>query len=187
MKLNNAHRREVCKRIIDATFKERELRLRQREHALALRILRRELGKDALIRIAALPPGWLPLIETVRFECEVHRWRPHHLHHSIVWLSLDASMPVPASVAHGGIAPSKPSIKELEEFCADERAMFVEREQLETQVKGTLAAFTTVERFAEDWPDGYVHFPHPELAPTTLPAVRVIDLNRRLAAAREAA
>jgi hypothetical protein len=40
---------------------------------------------------------------------------------------------------------------------------------------------------AEGWPEGYAYFPHEKLAASGVPAVRVEDLNARLAAAREAA
>jgi hypothetical protein len=102
-------------------------------------------------------------------------------------LVLAQSMPVPAFVAHNQLEIGQDSKDEVDALVADAVTMWREREQLHTQVIGTLGGFYTVEEFAQKWPEGYVHFPHPELVPTTLPAYRVEDLNARLTAAREAA
>lgn len=90
-------------------------------------------------------------------------------------------------IAHGAIELHATSLSDYLDFVATENALVEERRLLREQVLGTLGGFYTVEAFAEGWPEGYAHFPHPELAPTTLPAFRVEDLNTRLTAAREAA
>lgn len=79
------------------------------------------------------------------------------------------------------------SLAEYVDFAARGEVMVKEIEQLREQTLGTLGGFYTVEAFAEDWPEGYTFFPHPTLAPTTLPVMRIADLNARIAAAREAA
>jgi len=63
-----------------------------------------------------------------------------------------------------------------------------ELDQLETQITATLAAYTTVEKLAVGWPEGYEELPQELLAETgNLPALRIDDLNARIAAAKEAA
>lgn len=187
MCMSNDLRSWTCERLLDATFRERELRFEQREHALALRILRRELGEDALTRIAALPPGWLPFANhQIRFKTRtthgVHRYPTE-----ATSLTLANAMPVPAFVSHNQLEVGPTSVAEVEVFCADAALLVDERELLKKQVLGTLAGFYTVEALATGWPEGYAYFPVPELAPETLPAHRIEDLNARLAAAREAA
>ena len=189
-RLTNDMRRKTTNHLIEATFRERMLRLEQREHALALRVLRRELGEDALIRIAALPPGWLPMVCDLRFRNYVIQrdnriWQ--NSYSSGALLHLPQAMVVPHFVATHQFEIGVESIAEIEAFVADDKATAVERDQLSRQVIGTLGGFYTVEEFAEKWPEGYAHFPHPKMAPETLPAMRIADINERLATAREAA
>lgn len=190
-RLTNDMRRKTCDRLLAATFRERELRLDQRERALALRVLRRELGEDVLIRIAALPLGWLPMVDYLQFaNYSIARGnirRPFGGYSAGSILRLPEAMFVPSFVSQHRLDVSPESIAEIEAFVADFAALHEERESLIRQVIGTLGGFYTVEEFAEKWPDGYAHFPHPEMAPETLPAYRIEDLNARIASAREAA
>lgn len=185
-KLNNSHRRVIAEKLIADTFREREARLKQREHALALRVLRRELGEDALIRIAALPPGWLPKVDTFYLEDLNGLKRKTPYGYRSVSIHLDAPITVPYNwtSAIGRINVGPESLAEVTAFCNDETALMTEREQLTLAVKGSLAGSTTVEKLSADWPEAYAFFPHPELAPGALPAVRLTDLNARIAAAR---
>ena len=81
-----------------------------------------------------------------------------------------------------------PWVIEFNRYDAAVKALAKERQQLSLEVRGTLAAFTTVEKLAQEWPEGYAHFPHESLvAGGPVPALRIEDLNARLAAAREAA
>jgi len=187
-RLTNDMRRRTTNHLIEATFRERMLRLEQREHALALRVLRRELGEDALIRIAALPPGWLPIDTELQFDNHAIKLK-HELYPNSrrYVLRFAAAMPVPSFVTQNKLEVGPESVAEIEAFAADWEATIEERDQLSRQVVGTLGGFYTVEALAEGWPEGYLHFPHPELAPETLPAMRIADINERLAAAREAA
>ncbi len=189
-RLTNQMRQRTCKHLIESTFRERELRMEQREKALALRILRRELGEDALIRISSLPPGWLPLVQRLRFaNYEIHRANyqtRERGYRSGSELYLPEAMTVPSFVSCNQLEVSAQSIAEIDAFVADWKLLQIEREKLTEQVLGTLGGFYTVKAFAEEWPEGYTHFPHPELAPTTLPAVRINDLNARIEAAKAA-
>src|SRR5579859_1562337 len=177
-------RRRTTNRLIEVTFRERMLRLEQREHALALRVLRRELGEDALIRIAPLPPGWLSMDTELQFDNHKiklkHEIYPNSRRNALRFAS---AMPVPYLVTQHKLEAGPESVAEVEAFVAEWNATIDERDQLSRQVVGTLGGFYTVEDFAEKWPEGYEHFPHPELAPETLPAMRIADINERLAAA----
>jgi hypothetical protein len=182
-RLTNALRQSTCNKILESTFRERELRLEQREHALALRVLRRELGEGALIRIAALPPGWLPLVNQLVFENEKVtrpvRYQGYHTYDSIrsTGLKLAQSMPVPSFVSHNKLEIGAESIAEIAAFVEEVKVLAEEHKLLRQQVLGTLGGFFTVEAFAEGWPEGYTHFPHPEMAPDTLPAHRIEDTS----------
>lgn len=194
-RLTNDLRQRTCQRILDAAFREREDRHLRYEHGLALRVFRRELGEDALARLASLPPEWFPRVTSLRIGNEQAAYRhtpgtgsyvgrPQSLNPC---LRFAESVAAPAYVAHGAIELHATSLVDYLDFVATENALVEERRLLREQVLGTLGGFYTVEAFAEGWPEGYAHFPHPELAPTTLPAFRVEDLNARLAAVREAA
>lgn len=65
-RLTNSMRQKTADKLLAATFRERIARYESLEHSLAIRILNRELGEDSLIRIAALPDGWLPIINELK-------------------------------------------------------------------------------------------------------------------------
>jgi hypothetical protein len=178
-KLLKSHREAITTRLLAATFAERELRLKQQEHALGLRLLRVLYGEDALRQMAMLPEGWLPLASRISFKySEAER----HYNHTI---ALTDPVRLPASHSY----PKVPTHwrKLWDDHTVAQGVLRKEREQLKLEITGTLQAFTTVEKLAEGWPEGYAYFPHHELAPVALPALRIEDLNARLAAAREAA
>lgn len=176
-KLLNTHRNAICNHLLAATFRERELRLKQQEHALGLKLLRALYGDDALARMSVLPEGWLPTSQQLFFK--------HTAGHQT---SVNLSDPIrhPARQDYNAVPPPSWSTA-WERHGAACQALKEERRQLELEIRGTLAAFTTIEKLADGWPEGYAHFPHPELVPAHLPALRIEDLNARLAAAQEAA
>jgi hypothetical protein len=180
-KLLKSHREAITTRLLAATFAERELRLKQQEHALGLRLIEAMYGKEVLRRMAMLPDGWLPLYHKIQFSTGKGTSR-----YISNYVTLSDPVRLPARHDHYQEAPVD-WLAKWTEFDEARIALRKEREQLKTQIAGTLKAFTTVERLAEGWPEGYAHFPHHELAPVALPALRIEDLNARLAAAREAA
>ena len=194
-RLTNDLRRRTANRILHATFRDRVARRENAESALALRILRRELGEDGFVRITQIDPTWLPMTKDLYFanyNLKFHTLFAYgggqiyqtHLNTS---LTLANAAPLPAFVAEHRLEVGSASVVELDAFTLECAALVEEFERLSKQVVGTLGGFYHVEDFAAEWPEGYAHFPHPELAPTSLPAFRVEDLNARIAAAREAA
>lgn len=171
------------------------------EHGLAIRILARELGEDSMIRIASLPDGWLPRHDTLHIHNDDaprrgrlfvdYRGKVEAGYNQQAFLNFASSVAMPAAWVFngdGGMPPLGPvSLGEYQSFAARERVLTEEVKSLERSIAAALAGFTTIERLAQDWPEAYAHFPHPELAPSTLPAARIEDINARIAAAREAA
>ena len=172
--LTKSHRTALAQHLLTATFRERELRLKQEEHALGLRLLRETYGAEALRRMADLPEGWMPTTQTLRINGNVPP------------VMLSDPVRVPSRDLYN-FNPGVGWLGEWEGHQGKRRAIKEERESLRREILGTLQAFRTVEKLAEGWPEGYAHFPHPELAPANLPALRIEDLNARLSAAREAA
>ncbi len=175
-KLLKSHREAITTRLLVATFAERELRLKQQEHALGLRLLHHMYSSQELRQMAELPEGWLPLYSSLNFR---------HGNYS-AQVTLTDPVRLPANHGHRFETPDA-WYQDYVEMRTNRTAMFRERKQIEMEIAGTLSAFTTVEKLADSWPEGYAYFPHGELAPVALPALRIEDLNARLAAAREAA
>lgn len=78
-------------------------------------------------------------------------------------------------------------LDEVHEVEAERGAMRSQRKQLEAEVYAVLNSVTTVERLTEVWPEGLAELPPEWLAPKSVPAPLVEDLNKRIAALREAA
>lgn len=187
MRLLKIHRAHLTDRLVAATLAERRLRLKQAEHALAVRLLLDIYGADLFERIKQMPEGWLPVGNCVNFHILVADGRTHRTVHLLEYTRLPHSASLYQGVAD--YAEGHPFAAAYYAHREAERALQAEERQLKQQVRTTLEAFTTVEKLAADWPEGYAYFPHDLVAgaPTNLPALRVEDLNRRLAAAREAA
>lgn len=176
-KLLNSHRQQITTHLLDATFRERELRLKQQEHALGLKLLRALYGEDSLRRMAELPEGWLPLTSHVSFS---YVPAPSAYSHNTILIMSD---PVRVPASHNYPLVPQGCLLLWEKLNSQRKELKSERRQLEMEITGTLRAFTTV-----GWPEGYAHFQHQTLATVgNLPALRIEDLNARLAAAREAA
>lgn len=180
-RLTNQQRDQIRAGIVDETFRSRSLRLRQREHALAVRMLRERYGDDLFERIAKLPNGWLPTTNRVRFEGSP--LGPSHL-------MLMEYAPLPAETSWSGtrLTPSDALIAESDALVLAREQMHDEREQLNSVIRSALASMTTVEQLADRWPEGYRHLPTSTHAVASgLPALRIEDVNARIAAAKEAA
>jgi len=184
-KLLKSHREALTKHLLDATFRERELRLKQQEHALGIRLLHAWYSAGELHRMNELPDGWLP--QTTRLQFVVGKTDTAIYPKMSHYVKLSDPVRLPALHDFYKEAPSTWLVK-WSALAEKHRALDEERKQLTTQITGTLAAFTTVEKLAQGWPEGYAHFPHRDLAAVgQFPALRIEDLNTRLAAAREAA
>ena len=205
-RLTKAMCESIVKRTLDAGRLAREAAITRGERSLALRLTRHRYGDDVFDRCRALPAGWLEVHRTISFgwsnalnfpqKCKIIYVRSVKdrvmvpVAHRI---ELDTAVPLPNSFqnpwdrSHLGIM-----YDEVYDHFASIVALHDEMEQLETQIKGVLTAFTTVEKLAADWPEGYSHLPQEMLLGTgssfPVPAPRIEDLNDRLVAfAREAA
>jgi hypothetical protein len=203
MKLTNAMRSTIADRIVAKVRPPREAKLRAREQALAIRLIRHRFGDDVFDRCRELPAGWLNVQKHVSFEYGLTQTLPrkrisvgvgrYRCERAIPdgYLTLAEYVPLPNS---NGTGLSREAIGEalFEEIAALFQAKIDLEEDvalLRNQVTATLSAFTTVERLAADWPEGYAELPAEAMAPKVdgLPAPRIADLNARIAAVREAA
>lgn len=208
-KLTNTHRAAIADKALDAGRLTREAALTRQEHSLTLRATKFRFGDDVFERCRALPEGWLGVHKMIQFNyntvcnllpCRqvVHprtpsrRWSWEQRVPANYKLDLSDVAVLPNAFAE----PWQPSYfsgtlwDEVQEHFAGHIALFDEMELLRAQVKSTLLSFTTVERLAEDWPEGYAFLPPELVVPTTanLPAVlKLDDLNRRLAAFQQEA
>lgn len=179
-RLTKHHCATIVARVLETTFRDRKLRLRQRENALAVRLLRHAYGADVFERMAALPVGWLGTTKSLYFDGGMLRQlnRIRFLEYTTV----------PHEVQCGrNLDPPPGWIADLVDMCSDDADIATEETQLSNQIRAVLASFTTVEKLSDGWPEGYAHLPAETMAPTQLPSLRIDDLNARIAAAREAA
>ncbi len=203
MKFTSRMRVTITDRVVASTRAPREAALNRREQALAVRLLRHRYGNDVFERCRALPEGWLhhqkqlsleyALAQTLpRTSIETNGYRRRYgasLYPSGYLLLADHA-PLPTSASGGWDRAAIGSLYD------DLHALFAARVELEkdlralrAQVDGVLAAFTTVERLAEGWPEGYAHLPAEMTASpaANLPAVRIADLNARIEVLKEVA
>lgn len=204
-KLVNSMRNAVVKRLVERTRAPRDAKFRNREHALAVRMLRARYGDDVFERCRALPDGWLRVHKHLRFPSDVSRRLtpcrveycydrraalPMRVIRSLGQVELDEYAPLPASVADTWeVEQLAPHLDDIESLCRDRRAHEDELAMVETQARALLAAYTTVELLSKEWPEGYALLPAEMLMPppTGVPAPRIADLNARIEALREAA
>ncbi len=199
-RLTKVMRETITSHIIEKTRPAHEVALRAREAALAVRLLRHRYGTDVFERCRALPEGWLTVHKQIVLDYQVIFTLPRHKiatgrNCSMIYpsgeLSLAEYTPLPYSAC--GVWPREVIGEELfEEIVALFHAKIdLEKDigLLSQQIAATLGAFTTAERLATDWPEGYAELPAEMLAPVNagLPAPRIADLNARIAKLREAA
>lgn len=202
-KLTNAMRATIVKRITDKLRPAREAGLRAREHALALRLLRHRYGDDVFDRCRALPEGWLNVQKHLLFDYRLTQVLPRK---RIVEgtgrnrcdrvypsgnVQLNEYAPLPNSTGSGWTreAVGEALFEEIVALFHAKIELIDDVMLLQQQIRATLASFTTVEKLAERWPEGYAELPAEMLAPIAdgLPAPRIADLNERIAKFREAA
>lgn len=184
-KLLKSHRQEIVKRIVADVRAPREARLRERERHLAVKLVRWRYGDDVFDKARALPEGWLPNVKYITLN---YRLRTKLTSGSAPWrLELDTAVPLPWSASHEWTDFGKIH-DEVYAWYQDWTNLEEELRLLRQQTEAVLSTFTTVERLAADWPEGYAMLPAEQLAPSNgLPAPRISDLNARIAALKEAA
>jgi Nucleotide modification associated domain 5 len=207
-KLTNQMRTALVEHALVAGRLAGEAELVRRERALALRLTRHRYGDDVFDRCRALPEGWVDAHRTISFD----HWagdnklgfpvrvvyakgpygrREHYRVPRGHRLELDTAVPLPNSFAQAWTRAEVGSLyDEVYAYFEAVVARHDEEEALRASLKAAAAAFTTVEKLADMWPEGYAHLPVELLAATanhSLPAPRLDDLNARLAAFRREA
>jgi hypothetical protein len=199
MKLTNSMRKAIIDRIIDEVRRPREAKLKKREHALALRLTLKRYGRDVFDRCRALPEGWLGVHKAITFDYELRqtnfprrfvvegkysrRWPSNYM------IELSEAAALPNSFAQSWNRNEMgPLYDDVYGHFEDIVVLAEELENLAIQTRAVLASFTTVEKLAEGWAEGYAHLPQELLADTGgVPAPRIEDLNKRIAALQKAA
>lgn len=177
-KLTLTQRETIRRGILKNTFEARRDDLIRRERALATEVILRRYGRDAFARFDALPSGWLPTLK--RFGVSY----PNHKRS----LELAEARSLPAEMYHGAAYELNDALgAKLVALDDAELQLARDREQLDEDVRRTLAAFGTEAQLRDGWPEAHAYLAVPAAATANLPAVRVEDLNRRIAALKEAA
>lgn len=206
MKLTKAMRAAIVTRLIERTRAPRDAVFRNREHALALRLLMGRYGEDVFERCRSMPDGWFRSCRSVTMEsrfserltpCMVswtHRRNqlPRRQLRRFHSLSLSEYAPLPATASDTWQAIHlNPYFDDIESYARDLREHEDEVEALRTLTDGILSSYGTVELLSKDWPDGYSLLPAEMLAPSPValgvPAVRICDLALRIEKIRQAA
>lgn len=159
-------------------FTARQTAINKRELALATKVLIHRYGDDAFARFAALPEGWLPMVEIIGVRFEDLTWR----------LRLAEARPLPTEVYQGGNYELMPPLgRELKAIRVEHDRLHTERDALYKDIRAALAGFTTHAQLHDGWPEAYAYLSVPTGRQTNLPAIRVEDINARIVALREAA
>lgn len=201
MKLTNTHRNAIIEKVLIAGRMARTPALERQEDSLALRATKRRFGDDVFERCRALPEGWLNTHKIISIAYKAAQDLPNAYEEVSVYRGRTKLQPVwfsrTLSLSNAAVLPNIfagdwnqdafGSIlwSDVYDYFAAGVALHEEMKQLRIEIRGVLAGFTTVERLAEGWPEGYSHLPAELLAATgaaNLPAVRIEDLNARLAA-----
>lgn len=136
-------------------------------------------GADAFERFAAVPEGWLPPGNRV--------WIRYNGTDRCI--EMTESRPLPFEVVNHGYweIPSPKLGRELIEITDAWKTLREERDRLNQDLRNALYGFATEAALRDGWPEAYAHLAPPSGPTPNLPTVRVEDLNRRIAALREAA
>ncbi len=196
MKLNKTLRETIVKRVVEDVAKAREPALRHREQALAVRLVRARFGKDVFERCRELPEGWLSIHKTISLKYEVRQALPKFVRPGGGYaepagkLDLVDYAPLPYAMRDDldreMVGCHYDAVYALFE---DRVELLRELDNLATQTRAVVNAYSTIERLAEGWPAGFALLPAEALKPTGagLPAPRIEDLDKRIAALKEAA
>lgn len=178
-RLTQWQRDRVVNGILKDTFEARARALVKREAALAVRVILDRYGRDAFDRFDAVPPGWL----TTSKRFLVGRGTANH------YLNLEEARPLPHELAmgHFGLDDRPRLAARFDDLVAAQKQLSRYREQLQWDVRNALAQFSTEAALRDGWSEGYVYLAVPSASAHPVPAVRVEDLNARIAALKEAA
>ena len=181
MRLTKHMRGVIATRMLDRTFKDRLARLAERDSVLAMRVIVAAYGPDVWVQIASIPLGWLPKLKDVHFSLGERNYRTTFAEYR--------SIPNDAVCARLSLAlaGNEAILDELHEIEAERCAIRAQRGQLKAEIYAVLNSVTTVDRLGEVWPEGLTELPPEWLAPKSVPAPLVEDLNKRIAVLREAA
>lgn len=177
-KLTLTQRDAIVSAILQDTFNGRQIALKKREHALAVKIIIDKYGKDAFAQFDAVPTGWLTT---------ANQFLIRH-HGNTRWLCLEEARALPHELTIGRyeLEEHPKLLREYEGMLTECSRLSMERQQLQTDTAAALRAFGTEAALRDGWPEAHAYLTVPRVM-HQLPAVRIEDLNRRIAALKEAA
>jgi hypothetical protein len=178
-KLTLIQRAAIVKNILDETFAARRKAIQKRKHALAVKIILAKYGKDAFAKFDAVPVGWLTTANQflVRYNNRSH------------YVVLEEARALPSELVVGNMELEEDYPILMREHLALREAqerLSQDSQQLQIEIANTLRAFGTEAALRDGWPEAYSKIAVPRVT-HQLPAVRVEDINRRIAALKEAA
>lgn len=169
--LTNAIRDTLRENIVNHTFNERVLANRERESALAEKILDHVIGDANLRLMKQLPKEFFVTKSTISLRSETKGFT----------LRLKDVRAIPAYIAHSRVElPLTHGFwKEIRAVDVEDDAILKEKAQLRSEINAVLQSVRSVPKLLEVWPDIEPFLPKfEEMA--NLPAVRVEDLNRKI-------
>lgn len=189
MRLTKRMQADVADRVVSDVRRPREAALLRQENSLAIRLMKRRYGDDVFDRCRTLPAGWLPVRKQLSVSLGSRAPDGARNSHRYVHLSDYVAAPDSSKDGWGEFLDQHPDLyDEVYAWFAAHAELGVQLTNLRYQVRATLASYTTVEKLAEGWPEGYALLPQETLAETSgVPAPRIADLNARIASLREAA
>lgn len=176
-RLTQWSRDKIIAAVLDDTFKARKKKLREREHALAIRVRDHALGKHKKAFLS-LPDKLIPKDDGVYVNAAGKR----------VELGFEGKHPRPHGNRYSApeaFAAGSPICKAIERFLAAQEKYQEDFDRVRVETRAILNSVTTEKRLVEAWPSVKKFLP--EHAEANLPAIRAEDLDKTLSECRKAA
>ena len=174
MRLTQSTRSQILRSVLDDAFGKRRDRLAKRESALALRVRDSLLGKHKAVYLA-LPPNLLPKSNDIDVNAGGLR----------VSLCFEHATPCPPiSWRHPVPLETGTRLAEAVIKLTDAKKQIKDDEgELSAKIGAALYSVTTYKKLVEEWPAVEKYLPAD--APKQLPAIRVGELDKEIAAAKK--
>lgn len=179
MQLRNRHRDIILAGFLNEIKEPKEVSFRERENDIAIRMLRHRYGDDILERCHKLGPEWLRPVKNLPVDRLLWDMGKN-------WLELIEYTPLPCSASNPWTREEiGPLFDDIDKLVTDRHQFSEEFSQIREQIRSALRSYSSAKKLANEWPEAYAHFPKEESS-SNLPAIRISDLNVRIAAMKGA-
>jgi hypothetical protein len=172
-RITNSIRESICRKAINAAFKEREEAHAAQEHALGMEAYEAVIPAAERKAAAKMPENWLRMDGCLKFNA--NGWS--------VTLCVKPSVPVPQSPYCQPLGSVTGDLAErIQAHCTAIKERKEAKHRAEREMTGFLEQFRSIKQMREAWPEGepfYAEF-DVERKSAGVPAVRVAEINKML-------